>query len=60
MTKTKKCNWCCKRKLTKDMYHIGVMKNLRKIKKVKGVLKVYDDETDYWICNEFNLKEDII
>lgn len=60
MTKTKKCNWCNKRKKTERMYHIGIMKGLRKIKKVKGVLKVYDDETDYWICNECNLKEDVI
>ena len=60
MSKTKKCNWCNSRIFTKDMYHIGKLKNKRKLVKNGDCLKVIDDNTDYWICNKCNLKEDIV
>ena len=43
--KTKKCNYCNKRKKIEDMYHLG---------------KLEIDSKDYWICDNCNLKHDIV
>ena len=62
MTKTKKCNWCNKRKKVEAMYHLGVFKGKVVVETDNGELEIVEckDNTDYWICNECNLKEDVI
>jgi len=50
LPKTKKCDYCKKRKKTKDMYWIG--------KTPYEPLNVADRV--YWICDECNLEKDIV
>ncbi len=50
LPKTKKCDYCKKRKKTKDMYWIG--------RTPHEPLNVADKV--YWICDECNLEKDIV
>jgi hypothetical protein len=45
-TKTKKCDWCCKRKLTNNVYILGE--------------KDMTDKKIWIICSECNLKYDVV
>jgi hypothetical protein len=45
LTKTRKCDWCDKRKLVEQGYWLGKFKNGNK---------------DWFICRECNLKHDVV
>ena len=45
MTKTKKCDWCKKRKKVEAMYLLGKLKET--------------DKKEYWICGNCNYKYDV-
>lgn len=59
-TKSKICNWCNKRKLKKNMYHLGVFENTKKLINNGGFVEAIKDNTDYWICDKCNLKHDVV
>jgi hypothetical protein len=44
------------------MYHLGIFKGKVTVETNNGELEIVEckDNTDYWICNECNLKEDVI
>jgi hypothetical protein len=59
--KDKECNWCYKQKKADDMYHLGKYKGKSLIEKDGDLFIVEsNDNTDYWICNKCNLKEDVV
>ena len=44
ISKTKKCNWCNKRKVIEDMYNLSLI----------------SEKKETWICSDCNIKEDIV